>query len=85
MKNSVQGGAIQVQTGNCLKQDSNLQPGLEVIKNFMLNSAEHEILNAHKCKNIKKLSFFQAQISLEHYFSSLINVKCNNCWHVNIY
>ena len=22
-------------------------------KNFMVNSAEHEILNAHKCKNIK--------------------------------
>ena len=24
----------------------------------MLNSAEHEILNAHKCKNIKIFSFF---------------------------
>ena len=32
---------------------------------FMLNSAEHEILNAHKYKNIKKFSFFQAQISLK--------------------
>ena len=29
----------------------------------MLNSAEHEILNAHK--NIKKFSILQAQISLE--------------------
>ena len=29
--------------------------------NFMLNSAEHEILNAHKYKNIKTLSIFQAQ------------------------
>ena len=28
---------------------------------LMLNSAEHEILNAHKYKNIKKLSNFQAQ------------------------
>ena len=27
---------------------------------FMLNSVEHEILNAHKCKNIKKLAFFKA-------------------------
>ena len=36
---------------------------------FMLNSAEHEILNAHKHQNIKKLSIFQAQISLECYFS----------------
>ena len=25
---------------------------------FMLNSIEHEILNAHKYKNIKKFSFF---------------------------
>ena len=25
---------------------------------FMLNPAEHEILNAHKCKNIKIFSFF---------------------------
>ena len=26
----------------------------------MLNSAEHEILNAHKYKNIKKLGFFDS-------------------------
>ena len=37
--------------------------GPKVIKFFMLNSAEHEILNAHKYKNIKKFSFFQTQIS----------------------
>ena len=36
---------------------------------FMLNSAGHEILNAHKYKNMKKLSIFQAQISQECYFS----------------
>ena len=36
---------------------------------FMLNSVEHEILNAHKYKNIKKFGFFKAQISLECYFS----------------
>ena len=36
---------------------------------FMLNSAEHEILNAHKYKNIVKFSILQAQISLECYFS----------------
>ena len=34
----------------------------------MLNSAEHEILNAHKYKNIMKLSIFLAQIILECYF-----------------
>ena len=31
----------------------------------MLKSLEHEIVNAHKYKNIKKLSIFQAQISRE--------------------
>ena len=36
---------------------------------FVLNSAEHGILSAHKSKNIKKISIFQAQISLECYFS----------------
>ena len=43
------------------------QLGPKVIKNFKLNSSEHEILNAHKYKNIKKFSSFQAQISLECY------------------
>ena len=42
---------------------------------FMLNSVEHKILNAHKCKNIKKFGSFSAQISLECYFFPLINVK----------
>ena len=35
---------------------------------LMLNSAEHEILNAHKYKNIQILSNFQAQISPKCYF-----------------
>ena len=47
----------------------------EVIKKIVLTSAEHEILNAHKFKIIKKVSFFQAHISLECYFFRLINVK----------
>ena len=34
-------------------------PGHKVINIFfMLNSVEHEILNAHKDKNIKKFGFF---------------------------
>ena len=41
----------------------------------MLNSAEYEILNAHKYENIKKFSFFQAQIRLECLVFLLINVK----------
>ena len=43
---------------------------------FMLNSVGHEILNAHKYKNIKKFSFFKAQISLEYYFSCSRMLKC---------
>ena len=38
-------------------------------KNFMLNSAEHEISNADKSENIKKFRFFLAQISFECCFS----------------
>ena len=41
---------------------------------FMLSSAKNEILNAHKYKNIKKSSFFQAEISLV-LFLMLINVN----------
>ena len=48
----------------------------EAIKNFMLNSAEHEFLNAHRYKNIKKFSISQAQISLECYFSCSKMLKC---------
>ena len=46
------------------RRTSELRPGPEVIDFFVLNSAEHEILNAHKYINIKKFSFFQAPISL---------------------
>ena len=44
------------------------KPGPEVIK-LISYSIEHEILNAHKYKNINKFSFLQAQIRLECYFS----------------
>ena len=43
---------------------------------FVLNSVEHEILNAHKYKNIKKFGFFKAQLSLESYFSRSYMLKC---------
>ena len=36
-----------------------MEPGLEVINlSFVLNSAEYEILNAHKYKSIEKISVF---------------------------
>ena len=42
----------------------------------MLNSVEHEILNAHKYKNIKNFNFFLGQINLESYFSRSFILKC---------
>ena len=44
------------------------QPNPEVIK-LLSCSVEHDILNAQKYENIKKLSIFQAQISLKCYCS----------------
>ena len=51
----------------------------------MLNSVEHEILNAHKYKNILKVSLFQVQISGEGYFPAHKCENTNNCWHFNMY
>ena len=45
---------------------------------FMFNSFEHEIVNAHKYKNIKKFGLFLAQISLECYFSRSLMLKCQH-------
>ena len=42
---------------------------------FMLNSVEHEILNAYKYKNIKKFSFFSDPEKPRMLFFLLINVK----------
>ena len=47
-------------------------------KYFILNSAEHKILNAPKYKNINKFSFLQAKINLKYYFFRLINAKMPN-------
>ena len=57
---------------------------------FMLNSVEHEILNAHNYKKYQEIRLFEAQISLECHFLMLMNVEmptinANNCWHFNIY
>ena len=52
---------------------------------YMLNSTEHEILNAHHYKNIKKFGFFKAQISPNAIFPAHVCYNANNCWHFNIY
>ena len=41
----------------------------------MLNSIDHEILNAHKYKNIKKFGFFLGSGKPRMLFFPLINVK----------
>ena len=41
----------------------------------MLNSVEHEILNAHKYKNLKKFSFFLGTVKPRMEFFPLIHVK----------
>ena len=52
------------------------RPGPEVIKLFfMLNSVEHEILNAHKYKNIKNFGLFSGLDKPRMLFFPLINVK----------
>ena len=47
----------------------------------MLNSVEHEILNAHKYKNIKKFGFFSGSGKPKMLSFLPINVKM----HFNIY
>ena len=42
---------------------------------FMLSSVEHEILNAHKYKNIKKYSFFLGSDKPRMLYFLLMNVK----------
>ena len=51
------------------------KPGPDVVKYFRLNSAEHEILNAHKYKNIKKYQHFSGSDKSKMLFCLLINVK----------
>ena len=43
---------------------------------FVLSSVEHEIVNAHKYKNIKKCGLFKVQLGLECYFSHSYMLKC---------
>ena len=51
------------------------EPGPEVIKILMVDSAEPKILNAHKYKTIKKLSFILNSDGHRLLFFLLINVK----------
>ena len=53
-----------------------MNTGTEVIKNFMLISAEDEISNAHKYKNIKKFNIYWPKEFKPHlYFSHRFNTK----------
>ena len=59
---------------NQFEHNSNWPRGYKTF--FVLNSVEHEILKAHKYKNIKKFGIFKAQLSLECYFSRSYMLKC---------
>ena len=61
-------------TQSCIEELITRPRGYKIF--FMLNSIEHEILNAHKYKNIKKFGIFYAQINLECYFSRSVMLKC---------
>ena len=41
---------------------------------MMLNSAEHEMLDAHKCKTIKRISFLGSDMAVMVFFL-VVNVK----------
>ena len=49
--------------------------GPEVIKNFMLNSVEHEILNARKYKKCQEIRLLSGSDKPRMLFFPLINVK----------
>ena len=76
---------ILILTLLCFQDDTNFSCARGYKTFFMLNSANHEIVNAHKYKNIKKLSISQAPISLECYFSCQLGLKCQRCLDFNIY
>ena len=64
----------------------NLAPRARGYKTFfMLNSAEHENLNAHKYENIKELSIFSGPVKPRRLFFLIINENANSSWHFNIY
>ena len=48
---------------------------IKISKYLFFNSVEHEILNAHKYKNIKKFVFFLGSDKSRMLFFPLINVK----------
>ena len=64
-----------------------MNPGPEVMKPFfMLNSAEHEILNSHVTMKIPRNSaFFRLRKAKNAIFYVNKCLFANSCWHFNIY
>ena len=52
-----------------------MKTGLGVIKCFMLNSVQHEIINVHKYKDIKKFGSYLGSDKPRVLFFPLINFK----------
>ena len=54
---------------------------------FMLNSAEHEILNVHKYKKYHEIQLLSGTDKPRTQFFPFLKIQnyANNCWHFNIY
>ena len=64
--NSAVSAEICCQSGSEQVKWSSIRP--RSYKKIMFNSAEHETLNSHNYKNIKKFIIYQAQVSLKSFF-----------------
>ena len=67
-------GVLAVKIRSKPKEGINWPRGYKTF--FVLNSIEHENLNAHKYKNIKKFGILKVHVSLECYFSRSYMLKC---------
>ena len=61
-------------TGKELPLKGHVEPSSEVIKKIHAQIHKHDILNAHKYKNIKKFSFLHAE-PFSAYFQGLLHKK----------
>ena len=53
-----------------------MQSGPEVLKNFMLNSAEHEISNGHKYKKYQEIQLSAGSDKPRMLFPCSLMLKC---------
>ena len=59
-----QGPLVSLYSKEIFNKQDLVQSGSKVMKIVMLNSAEHEILNAYKNKNIEKCGCYQVRLDI---------------------